>query len=163
MAIVAHGWTLLPHPLLIAQLNTLTSAAEREPAPPAAPGPNRKLLAHVQDLMFNEIPQRPGAPRYRHGGTIAGGHREWFRGKTGNGRYRLFFRFDSRVRIIVYAWLNDEQSLRTYGRATDAYAVFGRMLAAGNPPPDWDALRAAGTREAAKAPKTFRGLLAPGP
>jgi toxin YhaV len=156
VAIVAHGWTLLPHPLLIAQLNTLTSAAEREPAPPAAPGPNRKLLAHVQDLMFNEIPQRPGAPRYRHGGTIAGGHREWFRGKTGNGRYRLFLRFDSRVRIIVYAWLNDEQSLRTHGRATDAYAVFGRMIAAGNPPPGWDALLAAATREAAKALRGFR-------
>jgi toxin YhaV len=161
VAIVAHGWTLLPHPLLIAQLDTLTRAAELEPAPPAAPGPNRKLLAHVRDLMFNEIPQRPGAPRYRHGGTIAGGHREWFRGKTGNGRYRLFFRFDSRVRIIVYAWLNDEQNLRNYGRATDAYAVFGRMLAAGNPPPDWDALRAVATREAAKAPKTFLRPLRP--
>jgi toxin YhaV len=44
----------------------------------------------------------------RHGGTIPGGHRQWFRGKTGNGRYRIFYRYDSRARVIVYAWINDK-------------------------------------------------------
>lgn len=153
---MAHGWTLLPHPLFIAQLDKLARAAEQESAPPAAPGPNRKLLAHVQDLMFNVIPQAPDAPRHRHGGALAGGHREWFRGKTGNGQYRLFYRFDTRVRIIVYAWLNDEQSLRTYGSATDAYAVFARMLTSGNPPTDWDDLLAEAKHQASKMPKHFR-------
>jgi toxin YhaV len=32
--------------------------------------------------------------------------------------------------------------LRTYGSATDAYAVFSTMLARGNPPDDWNALLA---------------------
>jgi toxin YhaV len=43
----------------------------------------------------------------------------------------------------VYAWVNDEQSLRSYGSTRDAYAVFAGMLDAGNPPSDWDALLAA--------------------
>jgi toxin YhaV len=157
VGVLAHGYTLLPHPLLVAQLTRLTNAADGEPAPPAPPGPNRKLLAHLQDLMFDKIPQDPGGAQYRHGGTIPGGHRQWFRGKTGNGRYRIFYRYDSRARVIVYAWINDEDSLRTYGSSTDAYAVFGRMLASGNPPNDWDALLAQGKREAAKAPGVFRG------
>ena len=106
--------------------------------------------------MFDEIPQDPGAARYRHGGTIPGGHRTWFRGKTGNGRYRLFYRYDSTARIIVYAWINDSESLRTYGSKTDAYRVFADMLEAGNPPSDWNTLLAAATREAAKAPHVFR-------
>jgi toxin YhaV len=140
----------------VGQLTRLTEAAEREPAPPALPGPNRKLLAHVYDLMFDKIPQDPGAAQYRHGGTIPGGHREWFRGKTGNGRYRLFYRFDSVACVIVYAWINDTDTLRTYGSSTDAYAVFGTMLANGNPPTDWDTLLAQGTEAAAKAPRVFR-------
>ncbi len=80
---------------------------------------------------------------YRHGGAIAGGHREWYRAKTGNGRFRLFYRFDSRTMIIIYAWLNDDDTLRTYGSRTDAYAVFARMLDDGNPPGTWDELLAA--------------------
>jgi toxin YhaV len=55
----------------------------------------------------------------------------------------LFFRYDSRAKIIVYAWVNDEKSLRTYGARTDAYAVFSKMLTNGNPPHDWDDLLAA--------------------
>jgi toxin YhaV len=39
--------------------------------------------------------------------------------------------------------VNDENSLRTYGAKTDAYAVFAAMLATGNPPDDWHALLAA--------------------
>lgn len=131
-------------------MTKLTDAAEQEPAPPAAPGPNRKLLAHVHTLMFDEIPQDTGAARYRHGGTIPGGHREWFRGKTGHGCYRLFYRYDSTARIIVYAWINDRESLRTCGSTSDAYRVFGDMLEAETPPSDWDTLLAAATREAAK-------------
>jgi len=157
VGILAHGYTLLPHPLLVAQLTRLTDAAEGEPPSPAPPGPNRKLLAHVHDLIFDKIPQDPGAAQYRHGGTIPGGHREWFRGKTGNGRYRLFYRFDSVARVIVYAWINDTSTLRTYDSPTDAYVVFGKMLAGGNPPKDWDTLVAQSTKAAAEAPRVFRG------
>ena len=47
--------------------------------------------------------------------------------------------------MIVYAWVNDRDTLRKAGAGTDPYAVFTRMLASGNPPDDWPALLAAAT------------------
>jgi toxin YhaV len=117
-----------------------------ELAPPSA---NAKLLGHLLDLGFDKIPADPSSPAFRHGGAVGNDTRHWFRGKTGNGRYRLFFRYHSSSRIIVLTWANDEQSLRTYGSNRDAYAVFATMLHSGNPPDDWDALvRAASADEA---------------
>ena len=55
-------------------------------------------------------------------------------------QYRLFFRYHSGARVIVYAWVNDEDSRRAYERSDDAYRVFRRMLASGHPPNDWDQL-----------------------
>jgi toxin YhaV len=46
------------------------------------------------------------------------------------------------MRVIVYAWVNDRNTLRKAGASTDPYAVFARMLANGNPPNDWPALLA---------------------
>ncbi len=151
----AGDWALLLHPLLLEQIGKLTAAAERERAkdPDGGPGPNTKLLGHLLDLMFRKIPQRPGDPIYRGGKSLPD---DWFRAKTGNGRYRLFYRFDSKTRLIVYAWVNDEQSLRTYGSSTDAYAVFRDMVADGDPPEDWAALRAAA--EDRKAVERTRAL-----
>ena len=65
-------------------------------------------------------------------------------------RYRLFFRFSSAYRSIVFIWINDENSLRTYGASTDAYATFQRMIERGTPPDDLDQLlrrRAVGTKK----------------
>jgi len=39
--------------------------------------------------------------------------------------------------------VNDENTLRTYGAKSDAYAVFRKMLDGGNPPDDWAALMVA--------------------
>jgi toxin YhaV len=137
-----HGWTVLAHPLFIGAIERLTEAAEgeRRAQPDALPGANAKLLAHLLDLAFDKVPRDPGNPAYRHGGTLGENRKHWFRAKTGNGRYRLFYRFQTSARIIVYAWVNDENSLRTYGNRTDAYAVFAGMIDDGNPPDDWDAL-----------------------
>ena len=46
----------------------------------------------------------------------------------------------TRAKIIIFAWVNDRDSLRTYGSKSDAYAVFKAMLDKGNPPDDWEAL-----------------------
>jgi len=43
-------------------------------------------------------------------------------------------------KIIVYAWVNDEQTLRSAGSKSDPYSVFSKMLARGYPPDDWDEL-----------------------
>ena len=68
--------------------------------------------------------------------------KHWRRAKIGR-RFRLFFRYDSTSKIIIYAWVNDEQSLRSSGSKTDPYVLFSKMLARGNPPDDWSALVAA--------------------
>ena len=137
----AHGWSLLMHPLLLGQIEKLTDAADQECAtfPDGRPGPTTKLLGHLLDLMFDKIPQRPGDAIYRGRKSLPD---DWFRAKTGGGRYRLFYRFDSKTRLIVYAWVNDENNLRTYDSRTDAYAVFRDMVADGDPPEDWAGLRA---------------------
>lgn len=36
--------------------------------------------------------------------------------------------------VIVYAWINDERTLRKSGSRTDPYRVFRAMLEAGDPP-----------------------------
>jgi len=74
------------------------------------------------------------------GETLGEERKHWFRDKFGNGRFRLFFRYDLRAKIIVYVWVNDETTLRTYGAKSDAYAVFASMLNDGNLPDSWDRL-----------------------
>lgn len=146
----AFGWTILAHPLFVDQLEKIVAAAEAEGLGLTAHvGPNAKLLAHLLDLAFEKIPRDPGNAAFRHGGTLGDARKHWFRGKTGNGRYRLFYRFQSAARIIVYAWVNDENSLRTYGSSTDAYAVFAKMLNTGNPPDDFDSLVAVASSRSA--------------
>jgi toxin YhaV len=152
---VVQGWTLAFHPCLLDQVERLVAAADEEVkragrSAASRPGPNQKLLAHVLDLMFEAIPRDPNAPEYRLGRTLGREHAHWRRAKTGGGRYRVFFRFRSDARLIVFAWINDEQSLRTYGSATDAYRVFADRLARGRPPDDWDTLVAEASTAAAR-------------
>jgi toxin YhaV len=149
---LVHGWMVRAHPLLLDQLEKLTASVEalakRRPGD-FQQSPNAKLLAALQELVFNKVPLDPASSQYRQGKTLGSGRKHWFRAKFGNGRFRLFFRYDSRARIIVFAWVNDENSLRTYGSRTDAYAVFERMLDKGNPPDDWaELLKAASAKEA---------------
>jgi toxin YhaV len=72
----------------------------------------------------------------RLGHTLGKTYAHWRRVKKGlPARYRLFFRFGSQpIRIIVYAWLNDEFTLRKTGAKTDVYAAFRRMLSRGEVP-----------------------------
>jgi len=76
---------------------------------------------------------------FRQGNALGHHRKPWFRAKFFL-QYRLFYRFSSVDRIIVLAWLNDEQSLRSYDSTTDAYAIFKRMLDSGNPPDNFDTL-----------------------
>ena len=102
-----------------------------------------KLLATLNELMFERIPRDPLAAIYRQGNTLGKTHRHWFRAKFGGNRFRLFYRCDSAAKVIVYAWVNDRDTLRKEGAASDPYAVFAAMLARGNPPDGWPALLAA--------------------
>jgi toxin YhaV len=103
---------------------------------------NAKLLKAISTLALERIPQDPSDNRYRLGNTLGEAYKHWFRDKFGAGRFRLFFRYDSKSKVIIYAWVNDENTLRTYGAKSDAYAVFSAMLSEGNPPDSWDVLAA---------------------
>ena len=147
---VVNGWTLLYHEAILGQLRNLAAAEAR--ARKADPkdfrsNANVKLFAAVAKLMMEAIPTDPGRPEYRQGNTLGPEYRHWFRARF-FGRFRLFFRYDSRARIIVYAWVNDERSLRQRGGRKDLYEVFRRMLASGHPPNDWNEL----VRSSTKAP-----------
>lgn len=141
--VVVNGWTLYAHPLLLDQLEKLTTAVEKAQAkdPEGWTGTaNAKVLAAVRSLMFETIPGDPTRPEYRQGSTLGTARKHWFRAKFGNGRFRLFFRYDSRTKVLIFAWVNDENTLRTYGSKTDAYTVFKAMLDKSDPPDDWATL-----------------------
>jgi toxin YhaV len=147
-----HGWRLFGHPLLLDQVGKLMVAAERARQSDSVGwqgNANVKLLATLRDLMLDRVPRDPLAPEFRQGNTLGPARRHWFRAKFGANRFRLFFRADSAARIVVYAWVNDRDTLRKAGAASDPYAVFARMLASGNPPDDWQRLLAAAQEPAA--------------
>ena len=135
-------WSLLFHQCLIDQLDRLTAAVERARAanPKAAhENANVKLQAALARLILETIPADPASDEFRQGNTLGADFRHWRRAKIGR-RFRLFFRYDSRSRVIVYAWVNDENTLRSAGSKTDPYAVFLKMLERGDPPAEWNAL-----------------------
>ena len=101
--------------------------------------PKTKLLKRLTDLIEVEIPGDPGAPEYALGNTLGPEHRHWRRASFW-GRFRLFFRYSSKARVIVYAWVNDETTLRKAGGRSDPYAVFDALLRKGAPPDGWDDL-----------------------
>jgi toxin YhaV len=141
-----NGWTILAHPLFLDQLEKLTDTVEALKAKKLdeyQKNANTKLLAALNRLVFETIPADPTATVYRQGSTLGDDYKHWFRAKFGNGRFRLFFRYDSTAKVIIFAWVNDETTLRTYGAKTDAYKVFKGMLDDGNPPNDWAALHKA--------------------
>lgn len=141
--LIVNGWRIGFHALLLLQLEKLTAAVEEErrrhpdriPRSQAA-----RILAALRKLVFEDVPQDPAREIYRQGGTLGRRRKHWFRAKFGNGRYRLFFRYRASDRVLLFAWVNDRDTLRTYGSSRDAYAVFARMLDNDDPPDDWDAL-----------------------
>lgn len=130
------------HPLLVLQLNVLADKVEALKAKHPRDYKNKndtKRLAAIEALMFDIVPQDPTRTEYRQGATLGAAYKHWFRAKFFQ-QYRLFFRYHMASRIIVFAWVNDDSTLRAYDSKSDAYQVFGRMLKRGKPPDDWDDL-----------------------
>lgn len=137
-----HGWSLLFHECLSEQLEKLHAAAERaQQQDPQGSGSNAnvRLFNALSKLIFEAVPGDPNREEYRQGNTMGTAFRHWRRAKIGR-RFRLFFRFDSTTRIIIFAWVNDENTLRSSGSKSDPYVVFQRMLERGHPPDDWATL-----------------------
>lgn len=137
-----HGWSLLFHECLSEQLQRLHTAAERarqQDPQGFESNANVRLFAALSKLIFDAVPSDPGRDEYRQGHTMGPTFRHWRRAKVGR-RFRLFFRYDTKTRIIIFAWVNDEDTLRSSGSKSDPYAVFQRMQERGHPPDDWGAL-----------------------
>lgn len=150
--LVIHGWTVFAHPLFLAQLEALARQVEslRHKDPVGYTGKNAtKRLAAITRLAFDVIPQDPARPEYRQGNTLGEDHKHWFRAKFFQ-QYRLFFRYHAPSKVIVLAWVNDEDTKRAYEGSDDAYRVFRKMLESGHPPDDWDQLLAEAHAEARK-------------
>lgn len=138
----AEGWGLLFHDAILGQLAQLAEATRRAMAADPKGWPrndNVRVLAAIAKLTLEDIPRQPGDPKYRQDDTLGGEYRHWFRAKF-HQRFRLFFRYDSRARLIVYAWVNDEHTLRKAGARSDPYRRFRAMLQSGNPPDAWGQL-----------------------
>lgn len=131
----------MTHPALNEQILKLIEATLKAKARgKLETDPNAKLLASVSKLMLEDVPEDPTASKYRQGNTLGKDRKHWFRAKFGAGRFRLFYRFSSSHKTIIFAWVNDSKTKRTYGAKTDAYAVFKGMLDNGNPPDGWEDL-----------------------
>ncbi|WP_239121345.1 MULTISPECIES: type II toxin-antitoxin system YhaV family toxin [Spirulina sp. CCY15215] len=135
-------WNIFAHPLFLEQLEELLIRVKnlREKYPDRYQNKNDfKRLAAIAKLAFEIIPQDPTDSKYRQGNTLGKDYKHWFRAKFFQ-QYRLFFRYHQESKIIVFVWVNDENTKRAYGSKTDAYQVFRKMIKNDNPPDDWDIL-----------------------
>lgn len=140
--IILNDWIILAHPLFTDQIASLLEEVGelqlKDPINYRSKSVTKKLAA-IFHLAFKQIPNDPTLPEYRQGSTLGNENKHWFRVKFFQ-QYRLFFRYHLEKKIIIYAWVNDDSTKRAYDKKNDAYAVFKKMLANGNPPNSWDEL-----------------------
>ncbi len=140
--VVIKGWTIFAHPLFIDELDKLITQLSNNKLKDQNTYKTKnsyKILAAIYKLAFDVIPTDPAHKDYRQAETLGQEHKHWFRAKFFQ-QYRLFFRFESTAKIIVYAWVNNEKNKRAYESKNDAYRTFEKMLKKGHPPDDFDVL-----------------------
>jgi len=157
---IINGWTIFAHPLFLQQLedliNEVESLKKKDPAKYVDKNATKRLAA-IAKLAFDVIPQDPSRDEYRQGDTLGEKHKHWFRAKFFQ-QYRLFFRYHGRSKIIVYSWVNNEDTKRAYESKQDAYRVFRKMLESGNPPDDWEELMKEASTEDERLAKAIKKL-----
>ena len=140
--IVINGWRIFAHPLFLDEIDILntkfTQLKNKNPTSYHKKNASKRLAA-ITELAFTVIPKDPTLAKYRQGSTLGDKHKHWFRAKFFQ-QYRLFFRFNSKSKIIVFCWVNNEKHKRVYNSKTDAYHTFNKMLKNGNPPDSWNEL-----------------------
>ena len=161
VALVVNGWTVFAHPLFLAQLEAITRQVEglQQKDPLGFTKKNAtKRLAAIAKLAFEVIPQDPSRAEYRQGNTLGDDHKHWFRAKFFQ-QYRLFFRYHAPSKVIVLAWVNDEDTKRAYESGDDAYRVFRKMLESGHPPDGWNQLLAEARTEGDRLQRIAVGVV----
>lgn len=114
-SLTVNGWTVFAHPLFLDQLEALLQQVEALKQKDAAGYTQKnasKRLAAIAKLAFEVIAQDPARAEYRQGGTLADEHKHWLRAKFFQ-QHRLFFRCHAPSKIIVLAWVNGDDSLRS--------------------------------------------------
>lgn len=139
---MVNGWSLFAHPSFFDQVEALISTVEahkaRDPRNYKQKNSTKRLAA-IARLALEVVPSDPTRPEYRQGRTLGDERKHWFRAKF-HRQYRLFFRFHAVQKIIVYAWVDEEDTKRAYASSDDAYRVFRKMLDSGRPPDGWASL-----------------------
>jgi toxin YhaV len=136
---IANGWQLFYFKVFKEALDELeqavTKLAQQDPSGYKS-HPKTRLLASIYKAITQMVPTNPDHPDFRLGKTLGAQYTNWRRVKKGMpDPYRLFFRFASKpIKLIVYVWFNDEDTLRKAGSKTDVYEVFKRMLSRGQVP-----------------------------
>lgn len=139
--LVINGWTILMGPHFALRWTNLVRAVIGDAtaggsAPSVSPSrPEVTMLRAVIRVIRDQIARDPNDPAFRLKADLGAWRRVRFLG-----RFRLFYRFDSRHRTVVLTWLNDEHTLRKDGASTDPYAVFSAMLRRGDVPDTWTEL-----------------------
>jgi toxin YhaV len=136
---IVNGWSLYQYKLFSDELEALIAEVTRlrESNPDKyKEHPKTKRLARIRELILKEIPDNPAHERWNQGKTLGDDFRLWKRAKFGKSRFRLFFRYDRPKKVIIYAWVNNENTLRKAGDKNDSYAIFAKSLKSGSPPSD---------------------------
>jgi toxin YhaV len=136
---IVNGWRLFYFKIFKAALDELecdVAKLARRDSVNYKSHPKTRLLASIYKSITETVPANPDHPDFRLGKTLGAAYSNWRRVKKGMpDRYRLFFRFASKpIKVIVYVWFNDDDTLRKAGAKTDVYAVFQRMLVRGEVP-----------------------------
>ncbi len=159
--LVIHGWTIFAHPLFLVQLEALAQQVEsvkkKDPVGYVKKNASKRLAA-ITKLAFDIIPQDPTRPEYRQGNALGEDHKHWFRARFFQ-RYRLFFRYHATSKVIVFAWVNDEDTKRACESNDDACRVFRKMLESGHPPDDWNQLLAEAHSEGQRLQRFAAGIM----
>ena len=131
----------MAHPCFVDQLQSFSAKAASAliSKPDGKATKDEKIIAAIRRITLEVVPSAVGAVQHRQGDSLGPQNKHWFRVKFFQ-QYRLFYRYDSASKIIIYVWVNDEHSLRAYGSKNDAYATFRKMLDGGYPPSTFEAL-----------------------
>jgi toxin YhaV len=137
--VVVNGWRLYTYPAFREYVRKLALAVgkikERNPDDWQRNNVVSLYKAIIRTCLI-EIPSDPSDSRYRQGNTLGKAYKHWFRAKPIS-RYRLFFRYDRKSKIVAYVWINGLDQLRAAGSKRDPYVVFSKLLEKGEIPNSW--------------------------
>jgi|SRR5271163_3453446 len=136
---IVNGWRLYQYKLFSDELNRLVAEVKKlQQSQPATykDHPKTKRLARIRELILKKLPADPAHERWNQGNTLGTEHQLWKRAKFGQNRFRLFFRYDGPTKVIIYALVKNENTLRKEGDKNDPYVIFAKGLRKGDPPSD---------------------------